>query len=337
MRPHIVALLAQLACALAFAPAGLRVTPSKPHSSASRVVAAADEAPAARWPAATALRAEPNDGADAEAATSAAADEPADAPAPAPAPAPEPAKRPRTKRAPRELKFEAKESDEVIKARAKAQSDAIAGAAGSALCGFFKGAAELAKIAQEQAKKLEEERQARLEAEAKARAEEAKRAEAAAREAIRTAVVLAQSERSPLAASKALEGAVALAKAAQLTESSEPLLANVTRALADATRALAEPASPAPAPVKNTEAKKAGGFSLNPFKKNEKAEKPAAGAPAAEITATGEAEATKETAEPPKPTGGVMGDPFIASDFNGFKDGYDFKSGGEKGKGYYKK
>ena len=32
-----------------------------------------------------------------------------------------------------------------------------------------------------------------------------------------------------------------------------------------------------------------------------------------------------------------MGDPFIASDFNGFKDGYDFKSGGEKGKGYYKK
>ena len=48
-----------------------------------------------------------------------------------------------------------------------------------------------------------------------------------------------------------------------------------------ATRALAEPASPAPAPVKNTEAKKAGGFSLNPFKKNEKAEKPAAGAPAA--------------------------------------------------------
>ena len=337
MRPHIVALLAQLACALAFAPAGLRVTPSKPHSSASRVVAAADEAPAARWPAATALRAEPNDGADAEAASSAAADEPADAPAPAPAPAPEPAKRPRTKRAPRELKFEAKESDEVIKARAKAQSDAIAGAAGSALGGFFKGAAELAKIAQEQAKKLEEERQARLEAEAKARAEEAKRAEAAAREAVRTAVALAQSERSPLAASKALEGAVALAKAAQLTESSEPLLANVTRALADATRALAEPASPAPAPVKNTEAKKAGGFSLNPFKKNEKAEKPAAGAPAAEITATGEAEATKETAEPPKPTGGVMGDPFIASDFNGFKDGYDFKSGGEKGKGYYKK
>ena len=69
-----------------------------------------------------------------------------------------------------------------------------------------------------------------------------------------------------------------------------------------------------------------------------KAEKPAAvAAPAAEITEPGAAEATKETAEPPKLTGGVMGDPFIASDFNGFKDGYDFKSGGEKGKGYYKK
>ena len=170
-----------------------------------------------------------------------------------------------------------------------------------------------------------------------AQAEEAKRAEAAARDAIRNALEIVQDGKSPLAKSKALKGAVALSKAAQLTESSEPLLANVTRALADATRALAEPASPAPAPVKNTDARKAGGFSLNPFKKNEKAEKPAAGAPAAEITATGEAEATKETAEPPKPTGGVMGDPFIASDFNGFKDGYDFKSGGEKGKGYYKK
>ena len=33
----------------------------------------------------------------------------------------------------------------------------------------------------------------------------------------------------------------------------------------------------------------------------------------------------------------VMGDPFIASDFDGFKDGYTFKSAGEKGKGYYKK
>ena len=51
---------------------------------------------------------------------------------------------------------------------------------------------------------------------------------------------------------------------------------------------------------------------------------------------------SEEIAEPPKPAAVLRDpfyarDPFIASDFDGFKDGYTFKSAGEKGKGYYKK
>ena len=115
--------------------------------------------------------------------------------------------------------------------------------------------------------------------------------------------------------------------------------ASVTAARRAAGRERQAKKAAAPAPAA---AKKAGGFSLNPFKKdakaNGKAEKPAAvAAPAAEITETAEVEASEEIAEPPKPAAGVMGDPFIASDFDGFKDGYTFKSAGEKGKGYYKK
>lgn len=122
----------------------------------------------------------------------------------------------------------------------------------------------------------------------------------------------------------------------------------VTQAVTAARRkaGAARQAKKAAAPAQAA-AKKSGGFSLNPFKKADSAkadsakadEKPTPAVAVAEeaVAAPAAETATEEKAEPPKPAGGVMGDPFIASDFDGFKDGYTFKSAGEKGKGYYKK
>ena len=106
--------------------------------------------------------------------------------------------------------------------------------------------------------------------------------------------------------------------------------------------------APAVPPAPKT-AVRQGGFSFNPFKKKEaKVEKKKAEPQTDDALAPGETmqmEENKQTEEEVTASADPMdamqssaatGD-FIPSNFEGFKDGYAFKSDGEKGKGYYKK